>query len=269
MKTIRVAVFIGFICCAAHSASLLQPQSFPKTANDLTFTQRTNLLAAGYEPWESEYDANGHCISGCIYSGITIKDELNVLQQNTNNARRNLVQYIQNQPQQQNIISQPQQSGQSPAVIIAQNAPRCEPHNTNTPAGQTMPLGVPLTGNPRVTSPYGQRTNPVTGKQQVHRGIDFSATVGTPVYSPAIGTVKSVWRDSTCGNGLKIAHANGYETVYCHLNTVTVKNGDSVGAGCVVAETGNSGRTTGPHLHYAIKYNGEYINPTDWVNNRG
>ena len=91
-----------------YAASLLKSQSFPKTFQDLSFTQRINVLSEGYEPWESEYDANGHCISGCIYSGITIKDELNVLQQNTNNARRNLVQYIQNQPQQQNIISQPQ-----------------------------------------------------------------------------------------------------------------------------------------------------------------
>ena len=67
-------------------------------------------------------------------------------------------------------------------------------------------------------------------------------------------------------NGLKIEHGNKYETVYCHLSKVTVRKGERVEAGCKVAETGNSGRTTGPHLHYGIKEDGDYVDPQNWVN---
>ena len=118
-------------------------------------------------------------------------------------------------------------------------------------------------GRPRITSPYGTRTHPVTGQtQSFHRAVDFAASVGTTVFTPASGTVARVWTDTSCGNGLRITHADGYETVYCHLSQVLVAQGEPVQAGCAVAKTGNTGRTTGPHLHYGIKHNGNYIDPT-------
>lgn len=272
MRCVGIYVFLLLIIVGNPSvgASLLQPQPFPGTVADLSFTQRVSLLTDGYEPWQAEYDASGRCISGCVYGGITIQDELQILENNTNVANANLTQYLNQIPHPQNQTNNTTQNNQNQlenlSGIIAQYTPRCRPNNPNTPANQEIPLGVPLVGTTHITSPYGARTHPVTGKPSVHRGIDFSAAVGTPVYSPAIGTVESVWTDNSCGNGLKISHSNGYETVYCHLDSVLAKQGDAVGAGCVVAKTGDSGITTGPHLHYAIKYNGEYINPTNWVN---
>lgn len=250
-----------------HAASLLKQTSFPGTTADLTFTQNVALQSAGYEPWEAEYDSAGRCISGCTYRNLTIQDDLKNIENNTINARRDLATYGYTFP----AFGAPAsgttqaQTPNRPQQIIVQNAPRCTPVQPDVPAGQTVPLGEPLIGRPQITSAYGARIHPVTGNRSVHKGLDFSAAVGTTVFSPAAGTVESVWSDATCGNGLKIAHSNGYETVYCHLNKSLVAAGDRVGAGCAVAETGNTGRTTGPHLHYGIKYNGEYINPTDWV----
>ena len=266
MKYTRLYIFFSVLMCGvAHGAGLLQPASFPKTADDLTFVQNINLQSAGYEPWESEYDATGRCISGCAYNGITIQRELQNLENNTYNARRALSNYISHTPSNAAVSPSVPTKPATPQQIIVQNTPRCTPYHPEIPAAQSIPLGVPLTGNPRITSPYGERIHPITGNRSVHKGVNFSAPIGTSVFSPAAGTIGSVWRDSTCGNGLKISHTGGYETVYCHLNKVTVKQGDVIGAGCVVAETGNTGRTTGPHLHYGIKYNGEYINPTDWL----
>ena len=256
MKYTRLYIFFSVLMCGvAHGAGLLQPASFPKTADDLTFVQNINLQSAGYEPWESEYDATGRCISGCAYNGITIQREL-----------QNLEKILDILPaEKQNIVYTNRRSKELQGILDKILKAPEEIKINKDPAAQSIPLGVPLTGNPRITSPYGERIHPITGNRSVHKGVDFSAPIGTSVFSPAAGTIGSVWRDSTCGNGLKISHTGGYETVYCHLNKVTVKQGDVIGAGCVVAETGNTGRTTGPHLHYGIKYNGEYINPTDWL----
>ena len=212
----------------ASAASLLQPQSFPKTSADIGFIDRVVIQQEGYEPWEKEYDRNGNCISGCTYPGLTIQDDLELSRQRTENAWMQTQQYL----RQQRLSSQ------------------------QTPSGITA------------ASKYGARTHPVTGNLSKHEGVDFSAVIGTDVFTPANGTVAAVWSDSTCGNGLRISHANGYETVYCHLNKVVVNKGDKVEAGCKVAETGNTGRTTGPHLHYGIKAGGDYIDPMNWINTK-
>lgn len=273
-----VAAFSG-IC--TNAASLLQPSSFPKTFEDLSFTQRMDVLQQGYEPWETEYDSDGRCISGCAYPGITIQDDLRRGAEQTNAA----MQYVRDYGTRANVIdltgvgtkqdittSQPGRDSGAGANAVdltgaGQNAPapRCTPHNSAVPEGQRLPLGEPLTDRPKITSGYGRRIHPTTGKDSVHKGIDFSAPVGTTVYSPAAGTVAAVWTDNTCGRGMRIAHDGGFETVYCHLSQQLVPAGDNIGAGCVIGKSGNTGRSTGPHLHYGIKYNGEYINPTEML----
>lgn len=262
----------------ASAASLLQPQSFPKTSADIGFIDRVVIQQEGYEPWEKEYDRNGNCISGCTYPGLTIQDDLELSRQRTENAWMQTQQYLRQQrlssQQTPSVVTaeQPKQSGNlSQAIsnwVEKQNARRCTPVNSSVPVGQIMPFGTPLVGTPTITSKYGARTHPVTGNLSKHEGVDFSAVIGTDVFTPANGTVAAVWSDSTCGNGLRISHANGYETVYCHLNKVVVNKGDKVEAGCKVAETGNTGRTTGPHLHYGIKAGGDYIDPMNWINTK-
>ena len=97
------------------------------------------------------------------------------------------------------------------------------------------------------------------------RFLAGSTSLFVVIITIVVITVAAVWTDATCGNGLRITHSDGYETVYCHLSQSLVKQGEHVDAGCSVAKTGNSGRTTGPHLHYGIKYNGQYIDPTKMV----
>lgn len=257
------AFFVAaFSCVCAHAASLLQPASFPKTFEDLSFTQRMNVLQQGYEPWESEYDASGHCISGCAYPGITMHDDLRRGAEQTNAA----MQYIRDSGVNSAGVDLTG-VGQNTAPLqnIVAAAPRCMPHNSAIPVGQRLPLGEPLTGRPTITSGYGRRIHPTTGNNSVHKAVDFSVPVGTTVYSPAAGTVAAVWTDDNCGRAVRIAHTGGFETLYCHLSQQLVSPGDNVGAGCVIGKSGNTGRTTGPHLHYGIKYNGEYINPTEML----
>lgn len=122
----------------------------------------------------------------------------------------------------------------------------------------------------RFTSGYGPRTHPVTGqKGKMHYGIDIAAPTGTPILSPADGTVAQVINDSTCGGGLVIDHPGGVQTVYCHASRVLVKLGQKVTQGQHVADVGNTGRSTGAHLHFGTKKNGKRVNPNtikpDWT----
>ncbi len=276
-----LTIFSGVVLVAndVFGASLLKNQSFPKTFNDLTFSQKNAVLSEGYEPWETEYDkSTGRCISNCAYQGITMQEQLENIERNTINAANQLLAsgYSVNEngsfvapagsANTNNNISNANTQSQN---IIVSSLKRCSPSHPDIPVGQTRPIGEPLVGKPKITSGYGSRIHPVTGNNSVHAGVDFAAALGTSVFSPASGTVVSVWTDSTCGKGLKIRHSDGYETVYCHLSQHLVSNGDKVEAGCEVAKTGNTGRSTGPHLHYAIKHNNgkkyDYIDPTQWL----
>lgn len=269
--------------------SLLTAQSFPKTFNDLSFVDRIEVKRAGYAPWESEYDPQTkRCIKNCVYPGLTIEEELTRLERETRIAEQRAQIYNESQIYNGQYPTRPQPAVQTTGPIapthtsapsvtqttpvvtgVTQTAPapiRCNPSNEKIPPTQDIPYGNPLTGNPRVTSPYGERTHPVTGKPDGHRAIDFAAPIGTNVYSPANGTVERVWTDQNCGRGMRIQHAAGFSTLYCHLSEHLVKQGDRVNAGCLVAKTGNTGRSTGPHLHYGINSDATPINPTGFVN---
>lgn len=270
----NVGIFLLCIFAVGNECpgqSLLVPQKFPKTFNDASFIERMDVLAQGYEPWESEFDASGRCISGCAYAGITLEDELAAMQRKT-----------------QQVVSELQATGQLPQKIDAviepvvsqpvMNAPSMIPvptwqivqavSNTSDQVIQTnnvdvygAPLGEPVAGKPPITSPFGRRKHPTTGNLQNHSGVDLAVARGTPVVSPGAGTVANVWVDDTCGRGVRIKHGDGYETVYCHLDRAMVDIGDRVSAGYQIAVSGNTGRSTGPHLHYAIKKDGTYIDP--------
>ncbi len=243
-------LFSVFYALAAHSAeqgiltrnakkSYLTAQSFPATFSDISFAEKIAILASGFEPWESDYDAKGRCIKNCAYYGITIAEELKDLNQHTQQTVQQL--------QDAGYIQNPDGS----SATVASNS--------------EIPLSEPLLGKPRISSSFGMRIHPTTKKPDMHKGIDYAVPVGTNVYAPADGTVISVWRDDLCGNGLKISHGMGYETVYCHLQSVNVAQGDTVSQNSVIALTGNTGRTNGAHLHYAIKKDGKYINPSKLI----
>jgi murein DD-endopeptidase MepM/ murein hydrolase activator NlpD len=115
----------------------------------------------------------------------------------------------------------------------------------------------------RVTSPFGNRTHPVTGAvNSFHNGIDIAAPIGTSIYAPMRGTVMSVFTTDGGGLSLILQHPNGWRTGYAHLNRVLVAMGEEVIQGEVIAEVGNTGRSTGPHLHFTMRNaSGQYVDP--------
>ncbi len=122
-----------------------------------------------------------------------------------------------------------------------------------------LPSNWPLAG--RITSEFGWRKSPFGKKKEFHHGVDLAADVGTPVMAAGRGKVVYAGRDRVYGRLIKINHGNGYITWYGHNYRLLVKEGDQVEKGQVIARSGNSGRSTGPHLHFAVEKNGSYCNP--------
>jgi len=130
-----------------------------------------------------------------------------------------------------------------------------------------IPSGVPVI-NARTSSGYGERVHPVTGIKKFHRGQDFAVNIGTPVYSTADGTVE-ITRPSNKGSGnyLRVLHGYGFSSSYLHLSKFAVKKGDFIKKGDLIAYSGNSGLSSGPHLHYEVRFIGRALNPKyflDW-----
>ena len=136
---------------------------------------------------------------------------------------------------------------------------------------RTQMLQVIPSGNPLkkivVTASFGYRLHPTLRIKKFHRGIDLRAKRRTPVYATADGVVKFVQSRNTgnFGRVVKISHNYGFETVYGHLIKTNVKLGDIVKKGDIIALSGNSGRSTGPHLHYEIKYASMVLNPKNFM----
>lgn len=131
---------------------------------------------------------------------------------------------------------------------------------------QTIPNGCPLT-ECTTTSKFGWRTNPVTRKKQYHKGIDLRAKRRTPVHVTADGVVRYVQdkNKGTFGRVVIISHNFGFETVYGHLRFTNVKVGDVVKKGQLIAKSGNSGRSNGPHLHYEVRQASKIYNPRSFI----
>ena len=112
-----------------------------------------------------------------------------------------------------------------------------------------------------VSSYYGYRINPVTGAEQLHRGVDIAVPTGTAVLAAMDGTVTAAAYDSYYGNYIVIEDSNGYCTKYAHMDTLSVSAGQTVKHGDTIGTTGNTGSSSGSHLHIECQYNGEYYNP--------
>ncbi|MDR2542338.1 MAG: M23 family metallopeptidase [Treponema sp.] len=125
----------------------------------------------------------------------------------------------------------------------------------------------PLQGRRIITSNFGWRRDPKTGVPQIHDGIDFRANTGTPVLASLDGVVSVVRENRLYGKHIIITHSNGFKTLYGHLNTFSVREGDRVARGRKIGESGNTGYSTGPHLHFGIyDRNNRAINPLDLLN---
>jgi len=116
-----------------------------------------------------------------------------------------------------------------------------------------------------ISSRFGYRVHPITKKWHFHKGVDVAAPIGTYVYAIADGQVTMAKRNGSAGNEIRIKHANGIESRYFHMHNRTVKVGDKVRAGQLIGTVGDTGRVTGPHLHFELRIGGKSVNPTKLI----
>ncbi|MCF8335083.1 MAG: M23 family metallopeptidase [Bacteroidales bacterium] len=114
----------------------------------------------------------------------------------------------------------------------------------------------------RISDYYGRRRDPFTGKIRMHHGMDFTGPIGTDIYATGKGVIEGAGYSAYgYGKEVLINHGYGFKTVYAHLHQIDVEKGDTVSRGEVIGALGNSGRSTGPHLHYEVRKNGRPVNP--------
>lgn len=129
-----------------------------------------------------------------------------------------------------------------------------------------FPLSMPLNRKLVITSTYGSRIHPISGKRKSHNGVDLRADY-EEVFSILSGVVvESGWDVSGGGNFVKIQHSDRFETAYLHLSQILCKPGDKIKSGDIIGISGNTGSSTGPHLHFAVKEYGRFINPISFLN---
>lgn len=128
---------------------------------------------------------------------------------------------------------------------------------------EILPIGKPV--DSRITSNYGTRKDPFTGKSKQHRGIDFAGKIGTELMAVAPGRVVSAGERVGYGTTVEIDHGLGFTTLYAHLSQILVSRGDWVRPGTIIGLAGSSGRSTGPHLHYEIRYKGAPFDPSKFI----
>lgn len=128
-----------------------------------------------------------------------------------------------------------------------------------------VPVRKPVIGDVDMSSPFGMRMDPFLGRPAVHTGIDLRGEIGEPVRATATGRVSIAGREGGYGNMVEINHGNGLATRYGHLSQIDVKVGQTVRIGEVIGRIGSTGRSTGPHLHYETRVNGEAIDPQKFL----
>lgn len=137
----------------------------------------------------------------------------------------------------------------------------------STDAGNVSSSGFmwPSASSTRITSSFGYRKSPTAGASSYHKGIDIGAASGTKVLASASGTVTVATHQWAAGNYIMISHSGGISTVYMHNSKLLVGVGQTVNKGEVIALVGSTGVSTGPHIHFGVRVNGEYVNPLGYV----
>jgi murein DD-endopeptidase MepM/ murein hydrolase activator NlpD len=129
----------------------------------------------------------------------------------------------------------------------------------------SIPSRMPLAGM-TLTSDYGMRLHPVTGRRAAHKGIDLAAPTGTPIHATADGMISRASWYSTYGLYVAVEHGGQLQTRYAHMSRLNVAEGQRVRKGDVIGYVGSTGRSTGPHLHYEVRIDGAAVNPVPYMN---
>jgi len=132
---------------------------------------------------------------------------------------------------------------------------------------RTTPNGFPLSNKQAISSRFGARQHPILQRVRQHDGVDFSVKLGTPVYATANGIVTIAVTQNTSGFGRQVVleHALGFSTRFAHSSRVIVKPGEHIRKGALLGYSGNSGSSSGPHLHYEVHYKGKAPNPNHFI----
>ena len=128
----------------------------------------------------------------------------------------------------------------------------------------SIPSRMPIHDG-RMTSDYGMRTHPVLKRRMGHKGIDLAAPTGTPIYATADGYVSKADWFSSYGKYVSIEHGARIQTRYAHMSRIVVEDGTWVEKGDLIGYVGSTGRSTGPHLHYEVRIDGEAVNPVPYM----
>jgi len=147
-------------------------------------------------------------------------------------------------------------------TAAAENTPKATADDETEPLPEEE-WRMPHSGS--ITSPYGERIHPVTGKKTVHSGVDIAANTGDPVFAVHSGTVERTGYDESNGNYVVLSHGGGITSVYIHLSSVSVKTGEIIKPNGKIGEAGSTGISTGPHLHFEIKENGVSRDPGKYI----
>ncbi|MCU4651753.1 DUF5930 domain-containing protein [Roseibacterium sp. SDUM158016] len=132
-------------------------------------------------------------------------------------------------------------------------------------AAEQLPFSMPVRSNFRLTSGYGYRRDPINGGRRLHAGTDFAGPRGTPIHAGGDGTVIFAGRQSGYGLMVEIQHPFGITTRYAHMSRLHVSEGERVSRGDRIGDMGNTGRSTGTHLHYEVRRNGDPVNPMTFI----
>ena len=128
-----------------------------------------------------------------------------------------------------------------------------------------VPLRMPLSGDPSLTSTFGYRVDPFLGRLALHPGVDLAEAYGAEIHAAATGRVVHAGPAGGYGIMVEIDHGNGLATRYAHMSEALVEEGEAVDKGAVVGRLGSTGRSTGPHLHYEVRVDGEPVDPERYL----
>ena len=151
------------------------------------------------------------------------------------------------------------------AVRVAQVAARMEEARYFEGLVESLPLATPIGIPSRITSPFGMRTDPFKKRPSWHGGIDMGAGWNAPIVAAGPGTVIFAGTKTGYGRVVDVDHGQGFVSRYAHLNKVIAKRGQTVAIGDKLGLMGSTGRSTGPHLHYEVLFNGKPYNPVEFI----
>ena len=149
---------------------------------------------------------------------------------------------------------------------VAEERARLEAENAQARIYNGGMFAWPCPGYKRISDEYGNRIHPILGTQQFHNGLDMAASSGTPILAAYDGDVVAADYSGSMGNYIMIDHGSGLYTIYMHCSALYVSKGQSVSKGQNIAAVGSTGRSTGPHLHFSVRLNGNYVSPWNYLN---